>query len=141
MFETIVLLKLCVCFEADRLCECTLQGHNRVIFCIKFQWFSKYNNWGNEIWLNMNMFVKRLIWEFCNLGKIEENPPKLIPHAKLAFKNVSASCNDIYIIWKLMFNIIAAGLQMCPWLWIVLHQLRLCYSGWTLFGLQNAPCW
>ena len=41
------------------------------------------------------MFVTRQIWEVFNLGKIGENPPKLIPHAKLASKNVSASSYDI----------------------------------------------
>ena len=51
------------------------------------------------------MFVTRQIWEFFNLEKIWENPDKLIPHAKLSFKNVSPSCYDIKFIQILSFNI------------------------------------
>ena len=52
------------------------------------------------------MFVTRQIWEFFNLEKIWENPAKLIPHAKLSFKNVSPSCYDIKFIQILSFIIV-----------------------------------
>ena len=51
------------------------------------------------------MCVTGQIWEFFNLGKIGENSPKLMPHAKLAFNYVSASYYDIQIIQKLICNI------------------------------------
>ena len=41
------------------------------------------------------MFVTRQIQEFCNLGKIWENLPELIPHAKLAIKNEWESKNAV----------------------------------------------